>query len=92
MESSLKRSVMRWLKRQPDVHAVKLLGGPGTAGEPDIFLSVGRAALWVELKTASGRLSPLQRVTLARIQATGAEVVVARSLADVQAAVENLRS
>lgn len=80
---------MGWLRRQRDVHAVKLFASG--AGEPDIVCSVGDRALWIELKTETGRLSELQAVTLMRIRAQGAPAIVARSLDEVRAAVEAAR-
>lgn len=94
-ESDLKRTVLAWLKRQPDVFAFKVHGSAfQRVGLPDIVGSVGACALWIELKRPDGRgvLSPIQRVTHARIRAAGSEVLVAESLEQVKAHVARLRS
>jgi hypothetical protein len=46
-------------------------------GAPDsVVVLPGRMATFVELKTDSGRLSPMQTVELARIRAAGGHAVV----------------
>lgn len=72
--------------------AVKSAGGlyykfisPGCSGVPDriVVLPRGRV-VFVELKTDTGRLSPQQRVQIAKLESVGAEVCVVRGVAGVQ--------
>jgi hypothetical protein len=63
---------------------VKLAGGVAYKldarahkGAPDRIVQIpGRPTVFVELKTDTGRLSPLQQVELSRIQAAGGETRV----------------
>lgn len=54
-----------------------------TSGIPDIYAVKKGRAVWLELKTASGKLTPAQQNVHARLLAAGAEVYVVRSLDDV---------
>lgn len=68
------------------VRGVKALGGiaykfvsPGTAGVPDrIVVLPGGRVIFAELKTDSGRLSPMQGAQILRLKELGAEVHVVR--------------
>lgn len=70
------------------VNEVRKLGGraykwvsPGNDGVPDrIVIFPGRAPVFVELKTESGDLSPLQRVQIGRLQKLGQRVEVVRGI------------
>lgn len=62
------------------------------AGVPDLHLPVARAGyhgLWVEMKTAAGRLSEAQRTIIAMLRAEGHRVEVCRSAADAVEALED---
>lgn len=56
-----------------------------TEGLPDLYASHPRwqIRLWIEVKTARGRLRPAQADWHARERAAGGTVIVARSTADV---------
>lgn len=66
------------------VQEVKRLGGraykwvsPGNDGVPDrIVIFPGRAPIFVELKSETGRLSALQEVQVQRLRSLGQEVAV----------------
>lgn len=70
------------------VAEVRKLGGraykwvsPGNDGVPDrIVIFPGQAPVFVELKTESGKLSPLQRVQIGRLQKLGQRVEVVRGI------------
>ena len=67
---------------------VKRLGGraykwvsPGNAGVPDrIVILPGRAPVFVELKTDSGRLTALQRMQIKRLLDLGQDVAVVKGM------------
>jgi len=71
---------------------VKELGGkaykfisPGNAGVPDrLVLLPGGVVKFVELKNASGRLRPVQKLTIKEMVQLGAEVHTLYSVNDVE--------
>lgn len=73
------------------VTEVKKLGGraykwasPGNDGVPDrIVIFPGRAPVFVELKTDTGKLSPLQKVQIGRLQQLGQKVYVTHGMSGV---------
>lgn len=62
----------------------------GRAGLPDIIAIHRGRGLVIETKAPSGRLRPLQRHVLAQAQKAGAIAVVARTLDDVKAALDQI--
>ena len=57
---------------------------PGNAGVPDrIVIFPGRAAVFVEVKTDRGTLSPVQNVQISILQALGQRVYVVKGLSSV---------
>jgi hypothetical protein len=63
-----------------DIWWVKIAGGSmQRAGLPDMLILFGGCYLWVEFKTDSGRLTPLQGATLSRIKEAGGLCRVVRS-------------
>lgn len=73
------------------VRGVTALGGraykwisPGNAGVPDrIVFFPGGMIILVELKTETGKLSPLQTVQIKRLSSLGTPVWVLRGMKDV---------
>lgn len=70
-----------WLIHHPTPHAVR----PGVwrsdgAGVPDLMLvsTTGRGIIWAELKTETGKLTPIQRMWGQSIKANGGEYYVWR--------------
>jgi len=64
----------------------------GTTGLPD-FLAIHRGrGLAIETKAPTGRLRPRQKYVLERIRRAGGIVVVARELADVTAALDEIEA
>jgi len=70
-----------WMIHHPTPHQVR----PGVfrsdgAGVPDLMLvsTTGRGIIWAELKTETGKLSPLQRMWGQSIKANGGEYYVWR--------------
>lgn len=63
----------------------------GTPGGPDLRLIVGGRFLGLEVKIATGRQSPEQKVWQRACEAAGGVYVVVRSAAEARAAVEGVR-
>lgn len=80
------------------VKQVRRLGGraykwvsPGNSGVPDrIVILPGLRPVFVELKTAEGRLSQLQKNQIKRLEALGQEVKVLYGIQGVDAFLEGL--
>lgn len=60
-------------------------------GIPDLVAMRAGRVVWIEVKTAAGRLSAAQEAFAASCQANGIEHLVARSTADVARLVDCLR-
>lgn len=54
------------------------------SGMPDIFLCFDGTAMFIELKTATGKVSKIQEYIFNRIRQSGIEVVVCRSRKEVE--------
>jgi hypothetical protein len=65
--------------------ADRLKGMGVVAGIPDLAIVHRGRALFIELKTATGRLSPAQREMQRRLIYAGAAVCLCRSVAEVEA-------
>ena len=92
LEKSITSSIQSWLKKQPDVFCWKVLGtSNGIRGLPDICGNVGGKALYLEVKTENGKMSPSQSVIHTRIEKAGGRVFVVRHLSEAIRAVETLR-
>ena len=83
-ESTITKNILAYLKTVPGCYARKTIGGPYGAGWPDIVGCWQGHAFVLEVKTATGRLTPLQRVELEKWKAAGAVSAVVRSVEDVQ--------
>jgi hypothetical protein len=66
---------------------------PGNDGVPDrIVVLPGGRIVFVELKTETGRLSPLQRIQITRLQELGTDVRVLKGLTEVNQFFEEMKS
>jgi hypothetical protein len=59
------------------------------AGVPDLFVADGRPGLFIELKTATGRLSEAQKGMIEKLNTAGYPVAVCYSLEEAKAAFIN---
>ena len=78
---------------------VKELGGvtrkwvsPGRDGVPDRIVIVKGYICFVEIKTVAGRLSPVQRREIERLQNVGADVFVAHGHGGVATVIDYIKS
>ena len=89
-ESYIVKAILKHLKRVPGCFCWKEHGGMyGTAGIPDIIACIGGRFFAFEVKTERGRATKLQEATIRKILAAGGMVSVVRSVADVQAVIED---
>ena len=80
LEKSLVRKITAWLKTQ-GIWYFKVHGSPmQLAGVPDILAIVSGRAVFIEVKTATGRVSKIQAHVMTQISNAGAVVGVARCL------------
>ena len=71
-ERDIVAAILRLLKKTPRCFCWKEHGGMyGTAGIPDIIACVDGRFVAFEVKTETGQLSKLQKVTLGRIREAG---------------------
>tara|TARA_Y100000310_G_scaffold244126_1_gene248813 strand:- start:1508 stop:1798 length:291 start_codon:yes stop_codon:yes gene_type:complete len=92
LEKTITNAILKWLKTQPDVFAWKTIGSQFTMnGIPDICGNVGTRALYLEVKTATGKVSLRQQSCHNHISRAGGLALVVRSLEEAQDAVETLR-
>lgn len=90
-ESTIVASILRWLKSISRCFAWKTHGGMyGTAGIPDIIACVDGRFVALEVKTPTGRLTELQRGTLAKIRAAGGIAEKVTSLVEVQSIIDSI--
>jgi hypothetical protein len=82
-ESQLTRQVMKYLRTLPGCFAFKI-ADRFTVGIPDIYLVHEGRNVWIELKTAAGKLSEIQKWTINQIKNCGGEAYVCRTLKEVQ--------
>ena len=76
-ESALSAKIIKMINGIQGCHAQKLHGSQfTTAGTPDIFASIQGQALFLEVKTPTGQVSPVQHVELDRWARAGAIVAV----------------
>jgi len=98
-EHEIQRAAVMWIRQNTSflvyaipnggkrgrLEAMRLVVEGVTAGMPDLHIPALR--LWIEMKTATGAVSPAQRAVHKRLQEEGQTVVVCRSVDDVIAAV-----
>jgi len=92
LEKDITNAIMRYLKTVPGCFAWKEHGGMyGTSGLPDIICCLNGKFVGLEVKTPDGKVTKLQEVTLAKIQAAGGMGVVVRSVDEVKTIIETIR-
>ena len=90
-ENEIVKQVKEYLKSVKDCFFWKEHGGQfGTAGIPDIIACVRGRFVAFEVKTATGKVTVLQAVTIRKIQAAGGIAAVVRSVGEARAIIERL--
>ena len=85
-EKEIVAKILRYLKTVPRGFAWKEHGGIyGTAGIPDIIACIDGSFFAFEVKTTTGKATPLQETTIRKILASGGTAVVVRSVDEVRA-------
>ena len=91
LERDITAAITRYLKTVPCCFFWKEHGGQfGTAGLPDIICCYRGRFVAFEIKTATGKPTKLQEITIAKIKATKGEAFIVRSVQEVQAILETL--
>jgi hypothetical protein len=86
--------VIKWIRAQPDCHAVKVHGGRFSSGQPDVLACVAGLMVQIEMKapgtegTKRGEPTPLQAATMETWKRAGAIVACCHSVAEVKALIE----
>lgn len=90
-ETQLVEAIKRYLKTVPELFFWKEHGGQfGTSGIPDLIICYRGRFLAFEVKTARGKPSVLQTVTIRQIMRAGGIATVVRSVGEVREIIEAL--
>ena len=90
-ENEIVRQIKEYLKTVKDCFFWKEHGGQfGAAGLPDIIVCFKGRFIAFEVKTAAGKLTVLQAVTIRKIQAAGGIAEVVRSVEEVRAVIAKI--
>lgn len=84
LESSITRTIITWLNKQPGTFAIKIHGGRWTSGQPDIIACVEGRTYALEVKRPGNKATKLQEATLKKWEEAGAVARVVYSLEDVK--------
>ena len=83
-ESDIVKAIMKYLKSVPQCFCWKEHGGMyGTAGIPDIIACINGRFVAFEVKTATGKLTKLQEITIQKIRAANGRAYKVTSTAEV---------
>ena len=88
-ETNLTNKIIRELRKLPNSKVVKIHGGPyQEAGLPDIHATLNGRSVWLEVKIAPNRATPLQEKQLRELRTAGA---IAEVVYSVEQAMELVR-
>lgn len=92
-EKQIVAEIMRFLKTIPNSFCWKTHGGRfGTAGLPDVICCINGFFIAFEVKTDTGKLSKLQEITIARINAAKGHAYKVTSANEVKSILENIEA
>lgn len=90
-EKTITNQILKYLKAQPCCFVFKEHGGIyGTAGIPDIICCYRGKFVAIEVKTLTGKLSKLQKITINRINEAGGMAIKVTSLQEVKNVLEGV--
>lgn len=90
-EKDIVNAILRYLKTVPSCFAWKTHGGLyGTAGIPDIIACIGGRFVAFEVKTASGKLTKLQEITIRKINEAKGKAYKVTSVEEVKQILDHL--
>jgi Holliday junction resolvase len=93
LEKEIIAAIMRHLKTVPGCFCWKQHGGQyGRSGLPDVICCINGRFVAFEVKTASGKLTKLQEITLQRINDANGKAYKVTSLQEVKEIIQNLNS
>lgn len=87
-EQALKQRVMRMLKKEYPHAWLWKISDKFYSGVPDFFVLLPNRPIFLELKTAVGKVTKLQEHTIKEIRKRGIEAHVARSVTEVRQIIE----
>lgn len=82
-EQQIQKRILDHLAKLPNTWSVKVISA-NKNGVPDILACVNGKFVAIEVKTPTGRVSPLQEYQINRINNSGGLAAVARSVDDVK--------
>ncbi len=84
-ENDIVKAILKHLKTVPNCFCWKEHGGMyGTAGIPDIICCISGQFYAFEVKTSTGKTTPLQDATIRKINNCGGKAYVVRSVNEVK--------
>ncbi len=93
LEREIVADIMRLLRSRPDTFCWKEHGGMyGQAGIPDIICCIAGRFVAFEVKTATGKPSKLQEITIRKILDAGGTAHIVRSAAEAEAVLDSMKS
>lgn len=91
-ESLITAQIKAYLKTVKDLFFFKEHGGQyGSAGIPDLIICYRGRFIAFEVKTAKGKTTVLQELTIREIIRAGGYALVVRSVDEVKAVIESLK-
>ena len=91
LEKDIANQILHYLKTVPGCFAWKTHGSMyGVAGLPDIILCLNGRFVAFEVKTASGKLTKLQEITIQRINDANGKAFKVTSLEEVKEIIKTL--
>ncbi|MEM9944709.1 MAG: VRR-NUC domain-containing protein [Cyanobacteria bacterium P01_D01_bin.36] len=91
IELQMQTSIINALKKNGCL-VYKQSSPPAPIGTPDLLVIYAPGAhLWIEAKTTTGQLSPIQKMQIKKLRKRGETVFVCRSVTEAKATIEETR-
>ena len=82
-EAKIQTAILKYLKGLPDTWCFKVMSA-NINGVPDLAVCHKGQAIFFEVKSPTGKVSPIQAVQIDRIKAAGGQAHVVRSVDEVK--------